>query len=76
MLPVGKLFFYCCLREVPAGILEESRAAGLWFVLPKGRERGSASLSHLGIPVPSQGHTFMKKRLQRTQHKDAAVTNL
>lgn len=32
LLPGGKLFFYCCLRAVPAAILEDTRAAGLQFV--------------------------------------------
>lgn len=52
LLPGGKLFFYCCLREAPAATLEEKRAAGLWFVLLRDREAVlvSATWEYLSRP--------------------------
>lgn len=51
-LPGVKLFFDCCLREVPAAILQEKRAAGLRFVFLKGSEAtlDSATREYLSRP--------------------------
>lgn len=70
VLPGGKLFFYGCLREVPAVILEDEREQRDFSLVffPEREGRQAVRLWDKNT-CPVWGHMFSKGRRQGHQHE-------